>query len=183
MKKDLLVGAFILFILGWLVTGTKVQSVEEYYLTHIDEITEQSETVTLAIRSDSVLGSMDKLKPGLEKYVERDGVILDTSEYVLRSGDTVFDLLDRATRHERIPMAYQGADYNVYNSIYVQGINHLQEFSAGPLSGWMYKVNGEFPSKGVSQYALQDGDEVEFHYTCDVGRDLEGYSDSRKQGS
>ncbi len=176
MKKDLLVVAFIVFIIGWLVMGTKIQSVEEYYLTHIDEITEQSETVTLAIRSDTVLDSMDKLKLGLEKYVEPDGIILDTTEYVLRSGDTAFDLLDRATRHARIPMEYQGADYNIYNSIYVQGINYLYEFNAGPLSGWMYKVNGEFPSKGVSQYELQDGDEVEFHYTCDLGRDLEGYS-------
>lgn len=184
MKKDLLVVAFVLFIVGWLVTGTKIQSVEEYYLTHIDEITEDSETVTLEIRSDTVLDSMDKLKPGLEKYVEPDGEILKKTEYVLRSGDTAFDLLDRATRHHRIPMEYQGADYNIYNSIYVQGINYLYEFNCGPLSGWMYKVNGEFPSRGVSQYELQDGDEVEFHYTCDLGRDLDGYiRQSKKVGN
>lgn len=184
MKKDLLVAAFVLFIIGWLATGTKIQSVEEYYLTHVDEITEDSETVTLEIRSDAVLDAMDKLKPGLEQYIEPDGVILAKSDYVLRSGDTAFDLLNRATRHHRIPMEYQGADYNIYNSMYVQGINHLYEFNCGPLSGWMYKVNGEFPGIGVSRYELQDGDDVEFHYTCDLGHDLEGYTlPSKKAGN
>ena len=39
MKKDLLVLAFIVLLVVVLARGTKIQSVDEYYLTHIDEIT------------------------------------------------------------------------------------------------------------------------------------------------
>src|SRR5699024_1855540 len=102
-----------------------------------------------------------------------DGVILEETEYVLRPGDTVFDILLRTTRHNRIHMEYQGADKNAFNSVYIQGINHLYEFSCGPLSGWMYEVNGVYPDYGVSRYVLEDKDTITFNYTCDLGRDLE----------
>lgn len=176
MRKDFLVLAFIGLIIVLLISGTKIQSVEEYYLTHIDEITEDSETVTLTIRSDAVLSSLDKLQPELLPYIEEDGVILEKNEYVLRPGDTVFEILNRATRHHRIQMEYQGADMNIYNSVYVQGIQYLYEFSCGPLSGWMYEVNGEFPNYGISQYVLRNGDDIAFHYTCNLGRDI-GYEE------
>lgn len=172
MKKDLLALGFVVFIIAVLLSGTKIQSVEDYYVTHIDEITETSETVFLTIRSDTVLQHLDRIKEELLPYIERDGVILERSEYVLRHGDTAFDLLNRATRHHQIQMEYQGADMNIYNSKYVQGIQYLYEFSCGPLSGWMYSVNGEFPNVGVSQYELKDGDDVAFLYTCELGKDI-----------
>lgn len=172
MKKDLLALGFVVFIIAVLFSGTKIQSVEDYYITHIDEITETSETAFLTIRSDAVLNNLDKIPKELLPYIEQDGVILERSEYVLRPGDTAFDLLNRATRHHQIQMEYQGADMNIYNSIYVQGIQYLYEFSCGPLSGWMYSVNGEFPNYGVSQYELKNGDDVAFLYTCDLGRDI-----------
>lgn len=174
MRKDLLSLAFVILLIVIIASGTKIQSVDEYYLTHADDITEDSETVALTIRSDTILDHFDQLKPELREFVPEDGIILEKTDYVLRPGDTVFDILHRAVRHHKIQMEFQGADANVYNSVYIQGINYLYEFSCGPLSGWMYKVNGEFPLYGVSQYELEDGDIIEFHYTCDFGRDL-GY--------
>ena len=174
MRKDLLSLGFVILLVAILISGTKIQSVDEYYLTHIDEITEDSKTVTISISSDTILDNMEKLKPELKKYVPKDGVILKETEYVLRPNDTVFDILHRTVRHNRIQMEYQGANMNVYNSVYIQGINYLYEFSCGPLSGWMYAVNGVFPNYGVSKYQLKDGDRIEFKYTCDLGRDL-GY--------
>lgn len=174
MRKDLLLLAVIVLLATILFKGTKIQSVEEYYLTHIDDITEDSETVTISIRADAILYNWEKLSPELrsEKYVPKDGIILKETEYVLRPNDTVFDVLLRAVRHNRIHMEYQGADENRFGSVYIQGINHLYEFSCGPLSGWMYEVNGEFPNYGVSKYVLEDGDVITFHYTCDLGRDI-----------
>ena len=174
MRKDLLSLAFVILLIVIIASGTTIQSVDEYYLTHADDITEDSETVALTIRSDTILDHFDQLKPELREFVPEDGIILEKTDYVLRPGDTVFDILHRAVRHHKIQMEFQGADANVYNSVYIQGINYLYEFSCGPLSGWMYKVNGEFPLYGVSQYELEDGDIIEFHYTCDFGRDL-GY--------
>src|SRR5699024_9996882 len=114
-----------------LFKGTNIQSVEEYYLTHIDDITEDSETGKISIRVDAARENMDQLKENLrdEKYVPENGLVLEETEYVLRPNDTVFDLLLRTVRHHQIHMEYQGMDENVYNSVYIQGINHLQEFS------------------------------------------------------
>lgn len=184
MRKDLLIVAFIALLIAVLINGTKIQSVDEYYLTHIDDITEDSETVFISIDASTVLNNWEKLNPALrdEKYVPKDGIILEKTEYVLRPNDTVFDILLRAVRRNKIQMEYQGANENAYNSVYIQGINHLYEFSCGPLSGWMYSVNGEFPDYGVSRYVLKDGDVIEFKYTCDLGRDI-GHEFSKKKGS
>lgn len=176
MKKDLLVLGFVIVIVAVLLSGTKFQSVEDYYQTHIDDIKEDSETVTLSIRCDTVLEHWEQLSPPLQsdKYIPEDGVILPPTEYVLRPKDTVFDILNRAVRHSKIQMEFQGADDNVYNSVYIKGIHHLYEYSCGPLSGWMYKVNGEFPDYGCSRYKPEDKDVIEFVYTCDLGRDVGG---------
>jgi len=172
MRKDLLIMATIICVVILLFSGTKIQSVEEYYLTNLDQITEESEVVSLEIRADTALVNLHKIKPHLHSYIPKDGVILPVQNYVLRPKDTVFSIVNRAVRHHRIQMEYQGADANAYKSVYIQGINYLYEFSCGPLSGWMYEVNGEYPSVGVSQYTLKDRDKIVLRYTCDLGRDL-----------
>ena len=112
MKKDILALLSLALIIAVLIHGTNIQSVDEYYLTHIDDITPQSETVFISIRCDTVLQNYDELDKALQsdKYVPQNGVILPETEYVLRPGDTVFDILDRAVRYNKIQMEYQGAD-------------------------------------------------------------------------
>lgn len=130
--------------------------------------------VTISIRVDTILKNYDKLDPSLrsEKFVPQNGVILKTTKYELKGKENVFDILVRATRDHRIHMEYQGANENQYGSVYIEGINHVYEFSAGELSGWMYSVNGWYPNYGASRYYLKDGDKIEWNYTCDLGRDL-----------
>lgn len=174
MKKDLLAVCIVVLLLVFVCTGTKIQSVDDYYLTHIDDITEDSDTVFLSIECGTILDNWDDLDPALryEKYVPNDGIILEKTEYVLRPKDTVYDILDRAVRYKKIQMEFQGANENSFGSVYIQGINFLYEFSCGPLSGWMYRVNGKFPNYGCSKYELKDGDVIEWIYTCDLGRDV-----------
>ena len=154
MKKDILAVFGIILLIAVVINGTNIQSVDEYYLTHIDDITPESETVIISIRCGTVLDNYDDLDPALksEEFVPADGVILPPTEYVLRPGDTVFDILDRAVRYK--------------------GIHYLYEFSCGPLSGWMYRVDGEFPNFGCSKYRLKDGQVIEWVYTCDLGKDV-----------
>ena len=174
MKKNILMIGVIVLLVVILATGTKIQSVDEYYLTHMEDITEDSETVTISINCANVLDHWDKLDKQLrdKKYVPEDGVVLKETTYVLRPGDTVFDILNRACRYNKIQMEYQGAENNVYGSAYIQGINYLYEYSCGPLSGWMFRVNGDYPGKGCSTYRLKNHDKVEWFYTCDLGRDV-----------
>ena len=167
-KRSILTGVIVIIILGiisgWLIYGVKYQSVEDYYLEHIDDITEDSQTVFLSINCSTVLDNAEKLDKGLEKYVG-NGEILSKTEYVLRENDTVYDLLLRAVRHNKIQLEHK-------ENGYIMGINYLYEFSCGELSGWMYRVNGEFPTVSCADYVLSDGDYVEWVYTCDLGRDV-----------
>lgn len=136
--------------------------------------TPKKKYVTISIRVDTILKNMDKLDPALNhpRYVPKNGIILKQTKYELKDGENVFDILVRATRENKIHMEYQGANENQYGSVYIQGINHLYEFSVGSLSGWMYSVNGWYPNYGASKYKLKDGDKIEWNYTVDLGRDL-----------
>ena len=50
---------------------------------------------------------------------------------------------------------------------YISEINGLSEFDNGPLSGWMYTVNGRYSELGVGEQMVKAGDSVVFHYTDD----------------
>lgn len=181
-KPKVIITICIVAILAVIVSNIKIQSVDEYYMEHATDISEDSETVYLTILCDTVFDNMDKLNDNLEQYIPKDGVILEKTEYVLRQGDTVFDVLQRATSLNKIQMEYQGADSNTYGTAYVEGINYLYEFSCGNLSGWMYMVNGEFAQYGCSNYVLKDGDDIKWVYTCDLGEDVKKYQEDKNEG-
>ena len=83
-KKDILAALIIILLLAFVISGTKIQSVDEYYLTHIDDITPQSATVTLSIECKTVLENLSVLDPALKAgdFVPEDGVILPCTRYV-----------------------------------------------------------------------------------------------------
>ena len=170
MKKDILIVFALILALAVLIGGSEFQSVDEYYLVHIDDITPESETVFISIDCSDALRHWKDLDPALraDGILPADGVILPETEYVLRPGDTAFDLLSRTCRHNHIQMEYQGADKNAFGSVYVQGIGYLYEFSCGPQSGWIFTVNGSFPDVGCSSYKLSDGDSVRWMYSCSL---------------
>lgn len=174
MKKDILAIVAAVLIIAVLIGGVEIQSVDEYYLSHIDDIKPDSETVFLSIRCDSVFDNYDKLDASLKNggYIPQNGIILEKTEYVLRDGDTVYDVLDRVLRYNKIQAEYRGSKKTSRGSLYIAGINYLYEYSCGPLSGWMYRVNGVFPSRSCAEYTLSDGDVIEFVYSCDLGHDI-----------
>ena len=84
----------------------------------------------------------------------------------------LFDVLQRVCKEKGIHL--ESSWTPIYNSAYIEGIHNLYEFDCGALSGWMYRVNGWYPNYGCSRYQLQDGDVVEWRYTCDLGNDVGG---------
>ena len=174
MKKNIIAIILIVIAVIVLVKGIDIQSVDEYYLSHIDDIKADSRTVSLSIRCDTVLANWNLLDKSLQTggYIPADGVILPKTEYVLREGDTVFTLLQRAVRYNKIQFEYQSNPLQGRSGTYVKGIRYLYEFSCGPLSGWLYKVNDIFSSGDSASYILKDGDAVEWVYSCDLGRDV-----------
>ena len=42
----------------------------------------------------------------------------------------------------------------------------MAEFSKGPNSGWVFRVNGEFPDVAMQDYQISDGDVIEVLFTA-----------------
>ena len=131
---------------------------------------EPAESCTVSIRCDTILAHMDALAEEKRELVPGDGVILAPTTVTFEPGESAFDVLRRVCRDQGIHMEFTTTP--VYNSAYIEGIQNLYEFDCGELSGWMYRVNGQYLSYGASAYSLQDGDVVEWHYTCQQGQDL-----------
>lgn len=143
---------------------------KEWQQAKVDK--EKKMTVTLSISARSILNNMDMFNKNKIEVLPSDGVIYQTQKVEFYEGESVFDVLLRETRKNKIHMEFNMTP--IYNSNYVEGINNIYEFDCGELSGWMYKVNGWFPSYGASRYELKDGDKIVWEYTCDLGRDIGG---------
>ncbi|MEK0313426.1 DUF4430 domain-containing protein [Cohnella sp. 56] len=106
------------------------------------------------------------------------GTILAPVSVELEDGDSVLDVLKRATRSREIQMEYMGRGATAY----VEGIDNLYEFDKGSESGWVFHVNGQSPGKSAGAYKLKAGDVVEWLYTLDMGKDV-GTSAGKESGS
>jgi hypothetical protein len=133
---------------------------------------EKKLTCTLSVTCKTILDNMDKFNKDKLEVLPPDGIIYETKEVTFYEGESVFDVLLREMKKNKIQMEFEMTP--VYNSNYIEGINNIYEFDCGELSGWMYRVNGWFPNYGCSRYMLKDGDVIEWIYTCDLGRDIGG---------
>lgn len=145
--------------LAAVIIGTEIQTPEGYYSTTRRAEADRNLETRISIRCDSIAGE--------NEYAPADGILLAETIIPMAEGETAFDQLLEATRGARIQMEYDGTAAGAY----VRGIGYLYEYAFGNLSGWMYKVNGEFADVGSTQYRLQAGDLVEWVYTRNLGKD------------
>ncbi|MDO4166502.1 MAG: DUF4430 domain-containing protein [Eubacteriales bacterium] len=132
--------------------------------------------VYLSIDVKTILNHMDDLTKGLEKYVPEDGVILPKTKVVCYEGETVWDVLSRECKARNINVESTYTQF--YGSVYLEGINNIGQFDCGPLSGWMYAVDGWFPNYGCSRYVLAEGEYIQWRYSCTGGgKDLDDGTD------
>ena len=131
-----------------------------------------AEQVTISITAATLLDNMDKFDSAKKSLLPEDGVLVSPRSVPFKEGSTVFDALVAVTKDQRVHMEYVSTP--LYKSNYIEGIANIYEMDAGPLSGWMYKVNGVFPNVGCGRYELKAGDVIEWIYTCDLGRDIGG---------
>ena len=98
---------------------------------------------------------------------------LPKTSYDFVSGETVYSLLTKSG------LRYEAKYYGMYGGYYVQKIEGLGEFDKGAKSGWMYRVNGVYPEVSCSEYKLRAGDDVEWLYTTDLGKDIGASSEQK----
>lgn len=131
--------------------------------------TAEEHLCSLTIDCSAILSHLDQFDQNKLSLLPADGIIYTGENLSFSEGETVFDLLKRVTAENKIHMEFSTSPG--YQSAYVEGINNIYEFDCGELSGWTYRVNGENPGYGCSDYTLKNGDAVEWLYTCDLGRD------------
>lgn len=135
-------------------------------------VSDKALTCTMSVRCDTILKNIAWLDEEKLALVPKDGIIYAEQTVTFYEGESVFNLLVREMKRNKIHLEFENTP--IYNSAYIEGIGNLYEFDCGELSGWMYKVNGWFPNYGCSRYQLKEGDMVEWVYTCDLGADVGG---------
>lgn len=158
--KNFLAVLVMAAVLVGLVWSLDFQSADRYYSGQAVTKENAVGTVTLSIRCDVL-----EKKPD---HVPQDGLILPETSFPIAPGDTVYTILTEAAQVHRIHLETNGGA----GMRYVAGISNLYEFDFGDLSGWIFRVNGQEADQGCEQYALQDGDKIEWLYTCEMGNDL-----------
>ena len=140
-------------------------------------ITDKALTCTLSVRCDTILQNIGWLDTEKVDIIPKDGVIFKEKAVTFYEGESVFNVLVREMKRNKIHLEFENIP--IYNSAYIEGIANLYEFDCGELSGWMYKVNDWFPNYGCSRYQLKAGDRIEWVYTCDLGKDVGGHYSAR----
>lgn len=151
---------------AYAVTATATHLQADKPTAKITSTTSSKKTCTITIECKSILDNMDDLKSGHEAYVPKNGIILSEYEATFNGKATVYDLLKKACDDNKIPY---NAKTTIY-SVYISGINNLDEFDCGGDSGWLYYVNGKKPNVSCDSIKLKDGDKVVFSYTCSYNK-------------
>ena len=134
-------------------------------------IEESRSHCTVMITCHTLVDNKENLRKNKRQLVSDDGIILSGTETEITDGESVFDVTKRICTERKIPFEFTLTP--LYNTAYVEGIYNLYEFDCGSGSGWIYLVNGEIKSCGCSDCKLNDGDIIEWAYTCDLGHDIE----------
>lgn len=94
--------------------------------------------------------------------VPYDGVVIGECLIGFDDGESVSDILKRAAKQNGI---------TVDGTEYIRTIGTLSEMQYGPLSGWLYSVNDEYPAVPCTEYFPADDDVIIWRYT--VGETLD----------
>ena len=119
-------------------------------------------TCTVKIECTKILENEDKLKDGHQSYVPSNGIILNTYTVTVKNGATAYDAVKQACSDNSVTINAVSSSYGIY----IAGFNNIDEKDCGAQSGWMYTVNGSYPSKSCDKYILKSHDSIAFTYTC-----------------
>ncbi|WP_058485474.1 S-layer homology domain-containing protein [Defluviitalea phaphyphila] len=109
------------------------------------------------------------------KITGYDETIISKTNITVNEGDTILDVLEKVLSDRRI-------SYTIVGNAYVKSINGLSEFDKGPMSGWMFNVNGETVAVSAANYEVSDGDYIHWFYTSDYTSDSRNTSSASGGG-
>ncbi len=125
---------------------------------------------SLNVKCDTILKNTDKLNEEKKDIVPENGIILSAENVSFDEGQNMLEILIQELKNRKIHIDFE--EKSSTGVAYVKGIANIYSGDCGELSGWMIRVNGEDLTVGCSDYFPQNGDKIEWLYTCDMGNDL-----------
>ena len=124
---------------------------------------------TLSINFDQIYTEKNykRLKEELKSddALPENHCFADDETISFSENDTAFDVLLSYCEGNNLSIDYQKPSENIYKTAYIKGIGGLYEDDCTKRSGWVYTVNGDKPNVGMSDYVLEDGDDIVIYFT------------------
>lgn len=151
-------------------------------------------SVTTGVTCVTQASQQDEAFLSVEAFSIGNGYVLEPEEIVINTGDTAAQAFDKALADKGITYEAYGntksgfylKSINVANSDKIPDVlrtalgNNITSGTAGSLgekdytsfAGWMYTVNGNSPSVGMSDYILKAGDVLRVQFSLYWGADI-----------
>ena len=107
------------------------------------------------------------------------GTIIPPTAVPYKEGENIAQVTKRLLDSLGITMGYSGTLESGFYLGEIRGFevdgtpyDAMGEFDAGVGSGWMITQNGIFINMGASEFTVQNGDVIEWKFTCQLGADI-----------
>lgn len=107
------------------------------------------------------------LPQNIKDGLQNEGMLVKNAMLTLSEGKTVAETFSLLRTYDIVIVSESGAA-----GTFVTSIQGLENGACGAASGWLFRVNGEFPSEGIDSIELHNGDKVEWLFSCDGGADV-----------
>ena len=102
------------------------------------------------------------LPQNIKDGLQNEGMLITNAMLTLSEGKTVSETFSLLRTYDIVIVSESGAA-----GTFVTSIQGLENGACGAASGWLFRVNGEFPSEGIDSIELHNGDKVEWLFSCD----------------
>lgn len=126
-----------------------------------------SQLVRVSLTIDATRAYNSAVLPqNIKDVLQNDGMLIKNATLTVAKGTAVSGIFELLRVYDIAVVSEQGPV-----GTFVTSIQGLENGACGASSGWLFRINGEFPSEGVDSVELHDGDVVEWVFSCDGGAD------------
>lgn len=149
-----------------LITGCQSSSQKE---------NKSNDHVTVSIHVKPIFDHEEELKDNKKEYVPDDGMVLTSEMVNFEEGDTIMNVLKKAAKQQNVVIDFEAGAQSSTGSSFIKGINQIYNGDCGAMSGWMYKVNGEWAEVPADQMKAEKQQNIEWVFICDYEIDIKKY--------
>ena len=119
----------------------------------------------LSINCSKIAENMEAVEnEAIRDLIPEDGIVFEEAAIATGNAGSVMDATIEFCKAMKISFDNSQG--------YLTMLADISAGDCGGYSGWLVKINGEFPQVGADEIDLQDGDTIEWIYSLDGGADI-----------